>query len=358
MLASSSRRYSGQQYAEFERLKLQPAMMRALGHPTQGLLQNELMLIRAFGVFLEDGRKVYEFNPVLSSVLANAPFDDIAVSDLSFLEGGAYFHFGPIPELLHNDVQYEGAYVTYEGSRKALSALAIQAGAYRKKPNRFYGDDAPEIFPLFLTAPTQTLTSAMADTEREVVTRNEKQIAQFKAQCEELRRQYGTLELPFDAEAFYQATKPIPAALYNTVIRLALGATAFLVRYPNDYIEAWPSDIPASALATVSSVRHRARAAVAQAALDNEGYIRVRFVGSQFVSQHQNAIEDDRPASTGTGTKKATHPRTFFWRNQACGKGYSEHKPTLVRQTIVNPGGPLAAGRVYQVGGAPHEPSA
>jgi hypothetical protein len=353
LLAARQGGQGPRQIADFQRLKLHPALAKAmrlrlgLSAPSPGLFQNEMLAVGWFGDFLADGRVIYDVNPDLASVLAHAPFDDSAVRDLTLLEGTSYFHFGKISELLIDGVQYEGAFALYRPRHNMLSVYAVQADAFDAKPLRLLERDKGEILPVYLNDPDRSLASALVETEREILEKNRRMIAETRATIESLKAQYGAVD--FDEDLMGRLTAPLPKALYDTFVRMILGSYAYLASAPDDMADTWPADIPARHLEKMRAAANMAKEAVAQKALDNEGYCRLKYVGRAFAASHLSGGE--QVAETHIpGKRKATHVRDYHWRNQAYGKEFSLRRPVLIRRTIVNPGGSLGAGRVFDVG--------
>jgi hypothetical protein len=358
LLATKQDGLGQRQVADFQREKLHPALAKAmrlrlgLTAPSPGLIQDETVSVGWFGGFLVDGRVIYDFDPDLASVLAHAPFVDSAVRDLIVPEGTSYFHYGKIPELLIDGVQYEGAFAGYRPRNRMLSVYAVQANAFDSKPLRQMKRDKGEVLPVFLNNPDQTLASALVETEREILENNRKVIAEVRATIKSLQAQYGSVD--FDEDSMRALAAPLPKQLYATMVLMVLGSYAYLASAPDDIANTWPADIPASHLAKITAAANVAKEVVAQKALDNEGYYRLKYVGRGFAVQHLSNDEHDTEAHV-PGKKKATHVRDFHWRNQAYGEGFSLRRPILIRRTIVNPGGSLPAGRVFDVGHAAGE---
>jgi hypothetical protein len=309
-------------------------------------MQNEMLLLGWFGTFLERGRFIYDFQPDLIEVLAKAPLGDVAVGDLKMLEGTIYFHYGPIAELFIDGVQYEGAYVSWLPKRQLLSIVALEAGALSSKPVRSISADRGEVLPIFMNNLNESLTSAITNTRTELIKKDRVAKAQVAQMMAQLGKQYG--EVMYDKTQFEDMEWAKTAAMHEPFTRLVLGTYAFLTTYPEDAVVTWPSDTPAARWEKVNKPANIAKAAIAQKVLDNEGYMRLRYVGLKFVNEHLPTPGVGHTGE-GTGRKLVTHPRTFFWRNQAWGPKLSLRRPTLVRATIVNPGSGLPAGRVYDV---------
>lgn len=331
-------------------LQKEMRMRWGLLNAEDALQKGELMALSWFAAFLREGRVIYDFTPELSSVMALSPFEDSAVGDLTILEGTSYFHFGAVSELCGNGVQIEGAYATYNKEDKVLQICGMRSKAFDNLRIHYEDRDHIDTFHIPIFNPAQTLRAALEDTECALKTQYDKYSEQMTALLDFARNNIESFNARFHGpriEREIQAGKPNPVGLNLRIASMVLGAYAFLASQPEDARHSWPADLPASRLHKLrAALSHPAKLDIAQKALDNDGYFRIRYVGEAFSQEFVETLERD--THTPTGKKKATHVRNYHWRNQACGPGHSLRRPVLVRRTIVNPGDVLPAGKIFE----------
>lgn len=328
---------------------LEKAMLTRMGvRPGPALIQNELGILQIFGDFLQSGRPIFDIPASLSSVFASAPFDDVAIGDLNPIEGCQYFHYGPVPELVVNGVQYEGAFLEWDSKKHFLSIHGTREGAFAKKAYRFYEEDDLESLCIEVINPTESISSAIENSNRRSREKNAEMLRGLDRAIEQLTKVYGGVNI--DQRTVEKMRTSVNEPFREVMIPIVLGTLAFLVGYPDDREAGWPSDIPDERLIKVSA-SNIGKAATAQKALDNEGYYRINYIGQSFLNStpdHHSRHSDGTQGAT-TGRKRSTHVRNFHWRRQACGPQWSQHVPRLIPRTIINPGGALPAGKIYEV---------
>jgi len=331
--------------------ELHPAVIKAvrerLGVRDPHVFQNETNEIQTFGGFLGYGRVIYEISEALADNLAVTEFDEVALEDLELRPGTVYLHFGDHPVLNIEGVQYEGIYVSWLERESLLSINVVRHRAFQKKPIHFMVADTSESLPVFFLSKEQTLNSAISASRQRLENQNKEALQQV----EQIKQQFIAQGMDPDVSAVLQAIGVVPSEeMYRRITSLSLAVLCFLSARPDDIEEGWPVDTP-SELAARAMAPTGARKEAAQRQLENEGYLRVRYVGAKFADSSDTVRFFRRGESSGDIARIiATHPRRGFFRRQACGPGYSERRIKYIAPTIVNPGGSkLGTGKIYTV---------
>lgn len=328
---------------------LGPAVMKIvrerLGVQDPRVFQNESGNIQIFGGFVAYGRIIYEMSDTLVDNLAITDFDDVTLEDLELPNSIVYLHFGDHPVLNIDGTQYEGMFVGWHESERLLSVQAVRHLAYTKKPLHFRNEDSIESLPVFFVSKNETIKSAIQASRQKL--EDQQRIAM--QQLEQIKSQYKGFDL--DTRGFLHDIQSLPSETeYRRIVSLALSSLCFLAARPEDVNEGWPIDTPKELVERATMDSQAGKRTSAHRQLENDGYVLVRYVGAEF-SQSTDAVRYFRKGDSQADLERtmATHPRKGFFRKQACGPGYSMRKIKYIAPTIVNPGGKLGPGHIFEV---------
>jgi hypothetical protein len=120
----------------------------------------------------------------------------------------------------------------------------------------------------------------------------------------------------------------------------------YLAAEPDDIYEDWDSEAPVDLIQQTHSEKFGTRK-TAENTLSSKGYMKVRYVGSQYAkSSSAKEISD----AFSSGRTVQTHFRRGHFRRQPHGPENSLRKTVFIAPVVVNAGQGELQGRIYEVG--------
>jgi hypothetical protein len=284
------------------------------------------------------GRNIFHLQPALTSLLRDTDVDEIEWRAIHLPYPCFYVWFGKQKDWPLDIAHYvDGAYIESTGGRGIQITLTSMADVYPEWQNQnFVLDFDPYYYASFRFESNSTTT--VGQTLAEMIENDpsfhpDKEPGISDMQAADLRSQGINVESkPYEESARYEALLEHQASLpvFLRALRLVINGLCFLSAEPDDIVTAFPKE--ALGLLGEPSENGKAARELGQnevRKLRRLGYSEIHFCGNKFVEAGEHH------AATGTGGEMPPHRRRAFWRNQACGAGLTERRPTWVRPTIV-----------------------
>lgn len=132
---------------------------------------------------------------------------------------------------------------------------------------------------------------------------------------------------------------PELVAKEEKILQLVLNMLFYLSLDKKDVVEKYPDGIPQHLLLAVKKAATNRKKEVAEQAIKQAGYCKVKYVGQSFTA-----------LATGMGGEKSTHWRRGHWRKHAKGAGYKERELKWIMPMIIRGDkGKPQTGHVYEV---------
>lgn len=298
------------------------------------VMDAETSLAVAYGRFVQAGRQIMDFPPLLTEMLASTRVDDIPLNSIRLPYASQYLYFGPQEELkLEPGWLVDGAYVESRGPDGAISFTVTAvphdhglSSLWYLLPEVQYKQDLGSDF-RFMDLATAT-DMARSDDQAELLKQRETfggdMLDELKQACEQsgeplpdgLRLEDISPKLADERLAIVARRHPV----YLSALKLVVNALCYVAAYPDDLATAWPDGTP-------SKLKHKVIHGAgkeqkrAKSKLEALGYVPVHICGQQLASQVATHVD---PA---TGLRHVTtHWRRGHWRRQAFGPNRSLRK--------------------------------
>lgn len=306
-----------------------------------GPVQAEIVNVQTFGEFDAGGRIIFDVARPLTESLLMTDAGDIPCGELVFPARNFYLHFGPDAGLCDESGAYEGAFVSRVGDALLLDLVPVNFGH-----RLFYRQPLGE--PLVgvridLSGPTRTILSALEKSVDDVLTNNRESFAQLAKLEAELSAQYGQIvKVPMSFELL-EGKGPLLVKAVQLVVNLMF----YLASEPEDVHEEWSADAPRNLIAQSRDPSSKPGARkTAENSLANMGYLKVRYVGTQYAASSEARQIGEAVA---TGRVLSTHIRRGHFRRQPYGQDRALRKTIFVAPVVVNPNRSAdSPGRIYE----------
>lgn len=322
-------------------------------HPAdREVIDKELGLLSIKGRFIRGGRAIYDFSERLTDNLLMTDFSDTTIGDVLKSDLDIYIHFGAHPGLNLENTQYEGAWIEYLYEKKHLNIWPAKANSFKSKPTKLSDDDSIDGIDYIAHSDEQTIASMFDGTMAQVRNAKNEMLDETSDIIDDLAERTGIdpsdlIEDLFpNIDEFSKAFESIHSSIFN----ICMSALCYLNAKPEETSYGWPKDAPVNMVAQAMNKKDAGRRATAQTALENDGYIKIGYVGARY-----NTMSSEprlfTPGQSASEIKhiKSTHPRRGFFRRQRVGQGRKDIKVVYVTPTMVNSGNKIGAGKVFAV---------
>jgi hypothetical protein len=298
------------------------------------ILLNEASLGDITGCFMMGGRAIYDFSSRLTDILMVTDFADTTVSDVFKSDMYLYLHFGDHPCLTFEKNHYEGMWVEFIHSELRLTIHPARHNSFKCKPALSADNekiDSISFRSVYDEEPIQGMLIRTMNIMRNGMA--DKRILDFQGSSDK--------KVKNEHIEYFET-------IQNRLFNLCMSAICFIKAKPDDIDYGWPSDAPARMVEQAFNTKDAGRKATAESSLDNDGFIKIAYVGARY-----NKLENEpRIFSQGASDSEikrvmSTHPRRGFFRRQRHGEGRLEIKIVYIAPTVVNPGGKSGAGKVF-----------
>lgn len=348
--AAKGANYPFERRVNFLRDELQPYahtnITKGTGIDHPQVIQNELSLLQVIGSFIYGGRTIYEFSETLTDSLAVTEFEDTTIGDVIGGQNNVYLHFGPHPFINVGGIQYEGFWVSFLEEDKSFSFQACRYQSFRKKPIHFSKNDVVDSYSLFFISTEQTIGSAIDSSIEKL---ESQRIDQLK-QLDQIAAQYRAQGIRIETKAALEAIGgEIKSDDIKRISNLCFSALCYLRARPEDTEYGWPKDAPLNMVEHATHTHDSGKKASAENALENDGYLKIGYVGAKFEDNNQPRIFTKGLSDSEIKRIMSTHPRRGFFRKQPFGPGRQDRKIVYIAPTIVNPGVKMGLGKILSV---------
>jgi hypothetical protein len=321
-----------------------------------GPVQNEFVNVQAFGYYADAGRVIFDVSTALSDSLTHTDIGDIPCGEVPFIARAFYLHFGA---LTSPDGEYvdeaglplvEGAFVQHLPGERFIVDFASFSFGDEYFADREHGDELLGVS-IDFSDPSLTVLSALSAAVKRIEENHKVMAAQAAEMQEKVLREYGELvRVPTMGE---RLTHYLP--VLSRAMHLVINTLFYIASEPEDVAADWPPDAPDALLTIVrdESAKPGSRRTAVNT-LNNQGYIKVQFVGRRYASTTAAA---EVAEAVRTGRTMPTHMRRGHWRRQPYGPERSLRKMVLIAPVLVNPQRAAESpGRIYELGSPPLHP--
>jgi len=312
-----------------------------------GAGQAEIGNIQIFGGYLSSGRIIFDVRNELSRSLLVTDAQDVPCNALTFPCEAFYIHFGYGTGLSDKGLEIEGVFVQHllatpdEPSRLMVDLVPVGYFSARNFWTLPMGEALTGIS-IELSNPNEPLVDALDRAISDVVKRNKEMLAQYAEFEHSLSEQYGqVVKVPTPIDDLEDKRD-----LLRRALQLTTNTLFYLAAEPDDIYEDWDSEAPVDLIQQTHSEKFGTRK-TAENTLSSKGYMKVRYVGSQYAkSSSAKEISD----AFSSGRTVQTHFRRGHFRRQPHGPENSLRKTVFIAPVVVNAGQGELQGRIYEVG--------
>ena len=299
--------------------------MRKLYPPASTIVQTEEILSSAYGRFIQCGKQIMDFPPLLMELLSNTDVDEIPIGSIKLPYASQYIYFGPQEKMEMDGICWvDGVYVEQRsengGLRFTLTTVpkdTKDSEIWYLMPEVTYTQDL--IFEsgdiCISEAVEKVLQTQLSDLQRKIEYIGESRYGnQIKDNNAEMSRLRQTIIL---------SRHPV----YQAAIKLAINALCYIVAYPNDMKQVWPKETPPKLLNKLKTSSEKMRKKI-QSRLESLGYTPVHICGQKLTLDH-----------VGNAHQNSFHPKSHWrrghWRNQPYGQGREMRRLIWIMPTLV-----------------------
>lgn len=300
-------------------------IMRKLYPPASTIVQTEEILSSAYGRFIQCGKQIMDFPPLLMELLSNTDVDEIPIGSIKLPYASQYIYFGPQEKMEMDGICWvDGVYVEQRsengGLRFTLTTVpkdTKDSEIWYLMPEVTYTQDL--IFEsgdiCISEAVEKVLQTQLSDLQRKIEYIGESRYGnQIKDNNAEMSRLRQTIIL---------SRHPV----YQAAIKLAINALCYIVAYPNDMKQVWPKETPPKLLNKLKTSSEKMRKKI-QSRLESLGYTPVHICGQKLTLDH-----------VGNAHQNSFHPKSHWrrghWRNQPYGQGREMRRLIWIMPTLV-----------------------
>ena len=299
------------------------------------ITEAENMLATAYGRFVQAGKQILDFPPLLTSLLHETDIDDIQLAALNLPYSSQYLYFGPQKGLeLEPGWFFDGAYVEQRGEKGDIRFTITAAPEKQDLSKLWYIHPEPQYTQDFvLNYRTMDIATAVDTLLSQRLSDLKKRIAPPPnlpfSEGFEIKNIQGTTSE--ERERIVEYRHPV----YKSALQLIVNALCYVTAYQDDIIPVWPEKTPLSLkvkATTASKEKERKRA---QSKLESLGYVPIHLCGQRIIEQTQkNAALTEQ----NNGASRSLHWRRGHWRNQVYGASRSLRKLIWIMPVMVGTG--------------------
>lgn len=331
-----------------ELFPLVKSAVEKLGKPDgPGPGQAEIDNVQIFGSYQASGKLIYDVRNELSRTLLITDAHDVPCNALVFPCNAFYIHFGHGTGLTDKGMEIEGVYVqyrpeTYEEPPRMMADL-VPVGCFSARD--FWTLPMGEALTgvsIDLSSSSASLVDALNKSIDDIITHNKEVLAQYAEMERTLSKQYGqVVKVPSPIEDLEDKRD-----LLRRALQLITNTLFYLAAEPEDIYEDWDIDAPSELIQQTHAEKFGTRK-TAENTLASKGYVKVRYVGSQYAN---SAGAREMADAMSSGRTVQTHFRRGHFRRQPYGPENSLLKTLFIAPVVVNPGQGELPGRIYEVG--------